>query len=65
MVIVKIKPVMSLFLTFHNGYQEALDLTPGSSSNIAVNGVNMSPLLAKQRGNEYWAKAFRSNRCSF
>ena len=31
-----------LIFNFHNGYQEALDLTPGSSSNIAVNGVNMS-----------------------
>lgn len=31
-----------LIFNFHNGYQEALNLTPGSSSNIAVNGVNMS-----------------------
>jgi hypothetical protein len=31
-----------LIFNFHNGYQEALNLTPSSSSNIAVNGVNMS-----------------------
>tara|TARA_B100001093_G_C26802543_1_gene1004069 strand:- start:981 stop:1625 length:645 start_codon:yes stop_codon:yes gene_type:complete len=31
-----------LIFNFNNGYQEALNLTPGSSSNIAVNGVNMS-----------------------
>ena len=31
-----------LIFNFHNGYQEALNLTPNSSSNIAVNGVNMS-----------------------
>ena len=31
-----------LIFNFHNGYQEALNLTPGSSSNIAVNGVNMN-----------------------
>ena len=30
-----------LIFNFNNGYQEALNLTPGSSSNIAVNGVNM------------------------
>jgi hypothetical protein len=34
-----------LIFNFHNGYQEALNLTPGSSSNIAVNGVNMSRFL--------------------
>jgi hypothetical protein len=31
-----------LIFNFHNGYQKALNLTPSSSSNIAVNGVNMS-----------------------
>ena len=31
-----------LIFNFHNGYKEALNLTPGSSSNITVNGVNMS-----------------------
>ena len=31
-----------LIFNFHNGYQEAINLTPGSSSNISVGGVNMS-----------------------
>lgn len=31
-----------LIFNFHNGYQEAHNLPPGSSSNIAVDGVNMS-----------------------
>ena len=38
----KDKTSFVLTFNFHNGYQEALNLTPGSSSNIAVNGVNMS-----------------------
>ena len=38
----KDKTSFVLIFNFHNGYQEALNLTHGSSSNIAVNGVNMN-----------------------
>jgi hypothetical protein len=31
-----------LIFNFHNGYQEAINLTSGSSSSISVGGVNMS-----------------------
>ena len=31
-----------LIINFHNGYQEALNLSPSSTSNISVGGLNMS-----------------------
>jgi len=31
-----------LIFNFNNGYQEAINLTPGSSSNVSVGGLNMS-----------------------
>ena len=31
-----------LIFNFNNGYQEAINLTPGTSSNVSVGGLNMS-----------------------
>ncbi|MDA8774876.1 DUF308 domain-containing protein [Opitutales bacterium] len=38
----KDKTSFVLIFNFHNGYQEAINLTSGSSSSISVGGVNMS-----------------------
>lgn len=38
----KDKTSFVLIFNFNNGYQEALNLTHGSSSNIAVNGIKMN-----------------------
>ena len=54
-----------LIFNFYNGYQEAINLTGGSSSNVSVGGLNMSRFLAKQFSDENWTKNGRSHRRSF
>ena len=38
----KMRITYVLIFNFNNGYQEAINLTPGTSSNVSVGGLNMS-----------------------